>query len=418
MIRLIWLGCLAYLTVGLGQLVVGAVMEPMVHAYGVQYGDGGQLVMNQFLGGLAGTLCAPFLMRRLGRRALLLGAMSLMAAAEIIYTLAPPWSAMLVLGPVAGFGFGTTETVVGSFIIGSAGERANVAMSRVEVSFGMGALLMPFVGALLIDIERWRLAFGVVGTLAVLTVALWAIFWPSVLNAAPGSGAAQADGLGDGRRPVAGRLPLLGTGPVAGRLPLLGTGPARWVLIACAVFFFIYVGFEMSYAHYLPTLLVQQSGISEAAAALALGVYWGAMTIGRLYAGHLADRIGGAAYLLSMCVCAAVAFVLMGFFGSAAPMFVLAACAGLAMSGMFALALVFANRYAPGMTERTTSLLMACGLLGGALLPKLVGWSLDELGGGGTRWMLAGFAVLLLAIAAVASAASRAAARAAVKVAA
>lgn len=406
MIRLIWLGCLAYLTVGLGQLVVGAVMEPMVHAYGVQYGDGGQLVMNQFLGGLAGTLCAPLLMRRLGRRMLLLGAMSLMVAAEIVYTLAPPWGAMLMLGPVAGFGFGTTETVVGSFIIGSAGERANVAMSRVEVSFGMGALLMPFVGALLIDIDRWRLAFGVVAGLAVLTVALWAIFWPSVLNAAPGSGAAQADGHGDARRPA------------AGRLPLLGTGPARWVLIACAVFFFIYVGFEMSYAHYLPTLLVQQSGISEAAAALALGVYWGAMTIGRLYAGHLADRIGGAAYLLSMCGCAAVAFVLMGFFGGATPMFALAACAGLAMSGMFAIALVFANRYAPGMTERTTSLLMACGLLGGALLPKLVGWSLDELGGGGTRWMLAGFAVLLLAIAAVASAASRAAARAAVKVAA
>ncbi|MDG0794018.1 MFS transporter [Cohnella ginsengisoli] len=223
MIRLIWLGCLAYLTVGLGQLVVGAVMEPMVGAYGVQYGDGGQLVMNQFLGGLAGTLLAPWLMRMLGRRALLLGAMTLMAAAEIVYALAPPWGAMLVLGPVAGFGFGVTETVVGSFIIGSAGERGNVAMSRVEVSFGVGALLMPFVGALLIDIDRWRLAFGVVGVLAVITVVLWASLWPTILNAAP-VGATQVDAHSKkGRASV--------------RLPLLGTGPARWVLLACAVFF-------------------------------------------------------------------------------------------------------------------------------------------------------------------------------------
>ncbi|CAI6082902.1 MFS transporter [Cohnella sp. JJ-181] len=405
MIRLIWLGCLAYLTVGLGQLVVGAVMEPMVGAYGVQYGDGGQLVMNQFLGGLAGTLCAPWLMRRLGRRALLLGAMSMMAAAEIVYTLAPPWGAMLVLGPVAGFGFGITETVVGSFIIGSAGDRGNVAMSRVEVSFGVGALLMPFIGALLIDIDRWRLAFGVVGVLAAATVALWAVFWPTILNAAPAVGAAQAGSHG-------------ARGPSPVRLPLLGTGPARWVLLASAAFFFLYVGFEMSYAHYLPTLLVQEGGITEATAALALGVYWGAMTVGRLYAGQLADRIGSMSYLLSMCGMAAAAFILMGFFGAATPMFALAAVAGLAMSGMFAIALVFANRYAPGMTERTTSLLLACGLLGGAVLPKLVGWSLDALGGDRTRWLLAGFALLLLAVAAAAWAASRSASRAAAKLAA
>lgn len=405
MIRLIWLGCLAYLTIGLGQLVVGAVMEPMVHAYGVQYGDGGQLVMNQFLGGLAGTLCAPWLMRRVGRRSLLLGAMCLMAVAEIVYVTAPPWGAMLVLGPVAGFGFGTTETVVGSFVIASAGERANVAMSRVEVSFGLGALLMPFVGALLIDIEQWRLAFGVVAALAVVSIALWAVFWPSVLNTAPGAGTHA-------------HAPDAKSSAIAVRLPLLGTGPARWVLIACAAFFFLYVGFEMSYAHYLPTLLVQNGGITEASAALALGVYWGAMTVGRLYAGHLADRIGSAAYLLSMCALAAVAFILMGFFGGAAAMFVLAAVAGLAMSGMFAIALVFANRYAPGMTERTTSLLMACGLFGGAVLPKLVGWSLDDLGDDATRWLLAGFALLLLAVAAVASSASRSASRAAKEIAA
>ncbi|MFC3802336.1 MFS transporter [Cohnella sp. GCM10012308] len=404
MIRLIWLGCLAYLTVGLGQLVVGAVMEPMVGAYGVRYGDGGQLVMNQFLGGLAGTLFAPWLMRKLGRRTLLLGAIAMSAAAEIVYTLAPPWGAMLVLGPVAGFGFGITEAVVGSFIIASAGERANVAMSRVEVSFGLGAQIMPLVGALLIDIDRWRLAFGVVGALAAATVILWAIFWPTILDAAP-VGAAQAGTHGK-RQPA----------PV--RLPLLGTGPARWVLIASTAFFFLYVGFEMSYAHYLPTLLVQEGGITEATAALALGVFWGAMTIGRLFAGHLADRIGNTSYLLSMCGIAALAFIMMGFFGGAAPMFVLAAVAGLAMSGMFAIALVFANRYAPGMTERTTSLLIACGLLGGAVLPKLVGWSLDALGGDESRWVLAGFALLLLAVAAAAAAASRKAASAAARLAA
>ncbi|MBB6670324.1 MFS transporter [Cohnella nanjingensis] len=392
MVRLVLLGCLAYLTIGLGQLVVGAVMEPMVHAYGVQYGDGGQLVMNQFLGGLVGTLCAPWLLRKLGKKRLLLGALAFMLVAELSYTLLPPWGVMLAIAPVAGFGFGITEPVVGSFIIGSAGDKANTAMSRVEVFFGAGALVMPFVGALLIDIEQWRWAFGLVGVLSAITLLLWAFFWPSILN-----------------RPLDAEAAHAGSADAPARKSLLGRGPMRWVLITCAVFFAIYVGFEMSFAHYLPSLLVQNNGLSDATATLALSAFWGAMTIGRLFAGQLADRWGGVAYLLSMCGAAAVMFVLMGALGGAAAMFVLAFGAGLAMSGMFAVALVFANRSAPGMTERTTSMLMACGLLGGAVLPKGTGWFLDQYGADATRWMLAVLAVLMLAVMAAAAAASRSA---------
>jgi FHS family glucose/mannose:H+ symporter-like MFS transporter len=52
---------------------------------------------------------------------------------------------------------------------------------------------------------------------------------------------------------------------------------------------------------------------------------------------------------------------------------------GLLMAGMFAVALIYANRFFPGMTERTTSLLIASGGLGGALLPLAAGWSMDHL---------------------------------------
>jgi hypothetical protein len=52
----------------------------------------------------------------------------------------------------------------------------------------------------------------------------------------------------------------------------------------------------------------------------------------------------------------------------------------------------------PGMTERTTSLLMAFGGIGGALMPRLTGWFLDDYGMEATRWLFAGFAVLMLAV--------------------
>ncbi|KIL34546.1 MFS transporter [Cohnella kolymensis] len=376
MARLVFLGCIAYLVVGLGQLVVGTVMEPMVKAYGVQYGDGGQLVMHQFLGGLIGVLLAPWLVRRVGKKPLLLTALAVMAIAEAVYTFQPPWGWMLTAAPFAGFGFGTTEAVVGSFVIGAAAGNANVAMSRIEVFFGVGALLMPFAGAALISNGYWVAAFALVGVLTVITLVVWLVMWPEMLDR-PGAHAADEAALS---------------------APRQARSRVAMILIASAAFFTMYVGFEMSFIHYLPSLLVENNGLTESAAALSLSIFWGAMVLGRLVAGHAADRWGGAAYLLATCIAAAVLFMLMGGLESVGALFVLTFGAGLAMSGMFAVALVFANRAAPGMTEKTTSLLMAFGGIGGALLPRLTGWYLDENGAAATRWLFAGFAVVMLLV--------------------
>ncbi|WP_239618919.1 MFS transporter [Cohnella mopanensis] len=376
MARLVFLGCIAYLIVGIGQLVVGTVMEPMVEAYGIQYGDGGQLVMNQFLGGMVGITLAPWLMGRIGKKALLLTALATMAVVEVVYSFQPEWGVMLAIGPLAGFGFGTTEAVVGSFIIGAAQGNANVAMSRVEVFFGVGALLMPFAGAGLIASGLWVHAFMVVGILAAITVLMWFLFWPKILDRPP-ENTATAEA----------RLTKM---PNRGRVIA--------VLAGGSLFFAVYVGFEMSFIHYLPSLLVHNNGLSDSTASLSLSLFWGAMVLGRMVSGHAADRWGGAAYMLITCISTAVIFVLMGGLDSTWATFILTFLAGLAMSGMFAVALVFLNRAVPGMTERTTSLLMAFGGIGGALMPKLTGWFLDEHGTDATRWLFAVFAVAMLAV--------------------
>lgn len=376
MARLVFLGCIAYLAVGLGQLVVGTIMEPMVAAYGIQYGDGGQLVMNQFLGGMVGITLAPWLIGRIGKKALLLTALGVMAVAQIAYSFQPEWGTMLTIAPFAGFGFGTTEAVVGSFIIGSAMGNANVAMSRVEVFFGVGALIMPFAGAALISNGHWILAFVVVGVIAVITLVLWFLYWPKILD-----------------QPIESKTAVEAQST---RMP--NRARAIVVLAACSIFFAVYVGFEMSFIHYLPSLLVQNNGLSDSAASLSLSIFWGAMVIGRIVSGHAADRWGGGVYMLVTCISAAVVFILMGGLDSVWATFLLTFLGGLAMSGMFAIALVFANRAVPGMTERTTSLLMAFGGIGGALMPRLTGWFLDDYGADATRWLFAGFAVLMLAV--------------------
>ena len=261
MARLIFLACIAFVVVGLGQLVVGAVLEPMVQSYEISYGDGGQLVMHQFLGGMFGVMLAPWLIGKIGKKRLLLTALTIMTAAEAVYVMQPPWGLMLTVGPFAGFGFGTTEAVVAAFIIGAAGKNANVAMSRVEVSFGVGALLMPFFGAALIDIGHWAAAFGVVSALAAITLLLWIFWWPSVLDR-PADAHAEA--------------------AAAQERSAMSRGRIAAILLGSALFFLVYVGFEMSFVHYLPSLLVENNGLAESTASISLSVYWGAMVLGRL----------------------------------------------------------------------------------------------------------------------------------------
>lgn len=66
------------------------------------------------------------------------------------------------------------------------------------------------------------------------------------------------------------------------------------------------------------------------------------------------------------------------------------------MSGLFAIALVYANSLIPGMTENTTSILIASGGIGGAILQYVIGWSMTEWPVTYTVWILAGFTLILL----------------------
>jgi MFS transporter, FHS family, glucose/mannose:H+ symporter len=378
MARLVFLGCIVYLVTGFGQVVLGTVMEPMVHAYGVQYGDGGQLVMNQFLGGMAGILCAPWLMARIGKKGLLLTMLALIAICEAIYVLQPSWMTMLLISPIAGLGLGTSEAVVGSFIImAAASGSANKAVIRVEIFFGLGALLMPFIGSFLISNGIWRTSFAIVSVIAVAACALWLLFWPKILDDADAHAEREESNK---------------------HVQVTKASRSKLVLVIYMLFFLVYVGLEMSFIHYLPSLMVHNNGLAESTASLSISLYWTAMTVGRMVAGHAADRWGGTSYLVAMCSANACLFLLMIGLDETSATFALAACTGLVMSGMFAIALVLANRTVTGMTERTTSLLIASGGVGGAFFPRLTGWCLDQFGPYETRWLFAILAVLLLGV--------------------
>ena len=170
--KLLWIGSISYLVIGIAHVIGGSVLEELIAYYGVSYKDGGQWIMNQFTGFLIGVLLTPALTSRLGKRTTVLIALGLLTVSEAGYSLLPDWGWMLAFAPVAGFGFGMTEAVVGAMVIDLIKTKAS-AMSRLETFFGIGALLIPITAAYLIQEHLWQFTFPIVAAMAGLSFVFW-----------------------------------------------------------------------------------------------------------------------------------------------------------------------------------------------------------------------------------------------------
>jgi FHS family glucose/mannose:H+ symporter-like MFS transporter len=392
--RLIFIGCLSYLLTGFTHVILGAVLPELLQHYHASYSDGGRIVFAEFAGFLGGVLIAPKLAGALGRRRMLLLAAALLGAAETGLSLLPPWDAAMGLAGTAGFGFGLTEAGIGTFVLIAAREKQAVAMSRLEVFFGLGALVMPFVSSFLISLGLWRLSFLVLGLSALAMMPVWARLSfgeldPLLAARRGGSGAAGQAAAGISR--AASRYGARG-GAVLGLFILI---------------FFCYVGAEVAMVNYLPSVFTDKLALSSSAATLSVTVYWLAMVLGRLAAGSVAETVTYRRFMLGTTAGTVAALVALALTSSLAAAFTLVLASGLLMAGMFAVALIYANRLLPpSLTERTTSLLIASGGLGGALLPLLVGRTMDDFGASAAVWSFAAAMLLMLALLIAASGAA------------
>ncbi|RXZ79974.1 MFS transporter [Paenibacillaceae bacterium] len=378
--KMIWLACLSYLVIGMAHVAAGSILEPMMARYGLDYRDGGQFIMNQFLGFLVGVLIAPWVSTKIGKRNTILLALGSLTLAEAAYSLLLPWEWMLSIAPLAGFGFGMTETVIGALVIEYVEEKKATTMTQIEMFFGVGALLMPVIAALFIKTGVWQLSFPVITAVAGLTTLLWLVLSFGKVDDLIAYRPPQAEQETKDHQPL-----KVGYNRMAGPFLVLGI-----------LFFCIYVGMEMSFSNYLPSIMIQRTGVSEASAASTMGLFWAMMAIGRLFAGRLAERAGYGRFLIIAVAAGAIVFTVSNFTKDINLSLVLIGLNGLIWAGVFAIGLVYVNQFLPGRTERTTSLLVASGGLGGALFPKLSGWTMDNASADWTLILYAGMAGVMV----------------------
>jgi FHS family glucose/mannose:H+ symporter-like MFS transporter len=377
--RLVGMGCLSYLITGFTHVIIGAVLTVMLDYYGRSYSDGGLLIFLQFSGFLCGVLCMPFFTGRFSRRSTISGAFLVLGLAETMISFLPAWSLIIGLALVAGFAFGLVEAGIGTFVLIASKEKQAVVMSKLEVGFGVGALLLPFISSFLIARGIWSYSFLFLGISALLMGGIWLRISMGVSS----MDELLAHKISAAHRGI--KRPAYS----AANLPILGL---------FMLFFFLYVGIEIMIVNFLPAIFLEKMKASTSQATLTVSAYWLAMVIGRIFAGAIAEKITYFRFLSVTCAGTVVVMMLMAVNSSVLGGYALVLLLGLLMAGMFAVALIHANRFIPGMTERTTSLLIAAGGLGGALLPLGAGWSLDHLAVEFTIWIIVLLVLVSLAI--------------------
>lgn len=97
----------------------------------------------QFLGFLVGVLLSPSMTAKMGRKWMLTLALICIVAAYLLLGWLPSWEIVLLLTVIVGFGSGIIEPSVGAFTIEFTENQKAVAMSKLDVFFALGALLIP-----------------------------------------------------------------------------------------------------------------------------------------------------------------------------------------------------------------------------------------------------------------------------------
>lgn len=368
--KFVWIACLIYCLNGFGHIIIGTVLEPMVQSYGINYGDGGQLIMNQFLGFLLGVLVAPIIVNGIGRRLTIFIALLCFAISQFVFSALPNWNVLLFTAPIGGAGIGIAETVVAALIIGHLKEKKATILVLVEVFFGVGALVIPVISAFLIMTGVWNASFTFVAVITTVATFTW-LFLPfgeidSILKKQP-KVLTQ-----DGKKPRRMRYSRK-------QIPIVATG---------AFFFFMYVGTEMMLPNYLPTILGKTTDLAASSLALSITVFWAAMTVGRLSMAFIIDKIGYSKLFIICCIGQFFSLLLFANSSSAIFSFISIFLTGLLMGGIFSIGLLLVNETSLGLEEWTTSLLVAMGGLGGALLPKFAGELIDRYSISITLWTL------------------------------
>ena len=311
----------------------------------------GSFFTSYFFGYFTSALVGGALSDILGRRRPFLGGVVLIGASLLVIGFSPGYYSVLTGMLLLGIGAGLVEGLV-SALMADLTENRGLLMNLAQVSFNLGALVVPFFAAYC-ETSRigWRGSYFIVGLLALALAAFLAgqIFPPFT------------------------RVNRLGLREFS---EFMGN-PTFWVLSFSMA---AYVGAEQGLASWLSYLLSSGFAAQDTLVSLSLSVFWGAMIPGRLACGWLTLKVDPRRLVFFSFAGSFVMFAGLYLVSDPVNMVILAGMIGLVMAGTWPTILATAADYFPGQAGAALGVIIASGSFGGMVFPWLIGVAAEHLG--------------------------------------
>ena len=367
--RLLWVFFLAYFTFGMITNCLGVVIPEVKAQYQLSYFAAGFLAFGFFIAYGIFSIPTGLLMDRFGAKPLVLLGVTLMALGCLVIAWASNYPLMLAMIFAVGVGVTILQTA-GNPLVQHLDRPENYHRNlTLTIGFcGIGAFLGPFMLAFIRGTgHAWQ-------TLYILFMALCVVL---LVSLAFSSFPSTAGGTGDKFR--------------ADQLGKILKNP---LILAYTLGVFFYVGAEVGTASWIVSFFERVHGLAASVAnvgstgffskllptlpALVVALFWGLQGTGRLISGAVLNTFGSRR-ILRFYSLATVASLLVAIFGSQT-----ISAVGFVVCGFFTSVLITLimsgtiNTFAEN--HGTISGLLCTAIMGGALLPPLVGLVGDHYG--------------------------------------
>jgi fucose permease len=375
------LASLGFVSLGLPEGLLGVAWPSIRASFDLPLDALGLLLATFASGYFVSSAVSGRFITRLGIGSVLSVSCALTGTCLLGYSLAPSWPAMVAIGALLGIGAGVIDASLNTYAAMAHGPRV---LNWMHAAFGLGAAVGPLVmTAILASGQSWTIGYALV---AVCQLALSAAYWatrhayaPPAADAGIPKGPPSPLEQGDLKGAAAGPPLTLGEPNGRERAQRSGTAvtpralrrnPLLWLSLAL---FFLYVGLEAGAGQWSYSLYTLSRDTPAAVAGFLVSAYWASLTIGRILFGFIATHTSSetllrAAMALSILASALIALNLPVISALAL------ALLGLSFAPVFPVLIAETpNRLGRQHTANVVGLEVAAAVVGGAILPALLG---------------------------------------------
>ena len=313
------------------------------------------------LGALASAWAAGYLLSfvggllsdRYGEAPIISASFLIVGVAAGLISVAPTYDRLLILFLLGGVGAAFGEAAMNPLISKLFPKRSGFALNVLHLFYSLGSFVGPILAGLVISwYGSWRLSYSIMA----------AIFGPLIVISMLASRKSHG---------VRARMVEPGKGVAMGEFIKRG----RALMLAG----FFYLGAEMGTTAWLPTFLVLVRGFSIELAGVSLGLFWGAMAVGRLVLGSVTDRVRFRRMILFSSMLSAVLIFLGIIVGGESWIILFWSLSGFVMAPIMPTVFAWTNRLFDSRIGFVTGVIYGVGFAGGVFSTWLLGTLADLL---------------------------------------